>query len=331
MTSPPELPQVYRASTGPGSNPWLFVAGGAALVAVSVFGFFVSLHSHNGPFQLHFASTLPMMFAVGLFMGAYRLAGSPREVALDAQGIHVRSGNAERLLAWADVAWSDVQTQAFTGRRLLKVYGNDGKVALTLPSSLEPFDALAAAIRQRFTAQPSPRTDAVRWRKTRRNAILFIVIGVFALAGAAWMAWTSYTTRRDDELLRTQAVDGQAVIVRKFLAPDGQTRRVEFRVAGAGDDADLHNIEVDLKFWPLLREGMRMPIKTVPGHPDIARFPGEIKDEFLSPSPTTNLLLAAALFVMGLFFIAGAVLAFKGVDIATDPATGKLRINRLPR
>jgi hypothetical protein len=331
MASPPELPQVYRASSGPGSNPWLFILGGAALVAFAIFGFALSLHAHTNPVQLQFTTTVPTLFAVALFTTAFRLAGAPREVVLDGRGIHGRSGKAERLLPWAAVAWTEVETQGFTGRRLLNVYDNDGKVTLRLPSALEPFDALVATLRQRLTAQPSPRTDAVRWRKSRRNAVFFLAVGLLALAGAAWTAWTSYTIRRAEEMLRTQAVDGQAVIVRKFVAPDGRTRRVEFRVAGAGHDAYLHNIEVDPKFWPLLREGMRVPIKTVSSHPEIARFPGEIRDEFLNPSPKTNLLLAAGLTLLGAFMTAGAVLAFKGIDIATDPATGKLRINRLPR
>lgn len=117
--------------------------------------------------------------------------------------------------------------------------------------------------------------------------------------------------------------------MRKFLAPDGRTHRVEFRVADAGDDAYLHNIEVDARFWPMLREGMLVPVKTVAGHPEIARFPGEVKDDFLNPSSNTDLLLAAAMLVLGAFFVTAAVLAFKGIDIATDPATGKLRVNRL--
>jgi hypothetical protein len=252
-------------------------------------------------------------------------------VALDAGGIHVWSGGAARLLPWGDVAWSDVETQGFTGGRLLKVYDNNGKVVLALPSSIEPFDALVASLRQRLTAQPSPRTDSVRWRKTRRNGLLFSLIGLLALVGSAWMGWTSYADRRAEELLRTQAVGGQAVIVRKFIAPDGQTRRVEFRVAGSGDNGPLHNIEVDRNFYPMLREGMRVPIKTVAGHPEIARFPGEIKDDFLDPSPAKGLLLSVAVGALGVFFIAGAVLAFRGIDIATDPATGRLKVNRLPR
>jgi len=81
----------------------------------------------------------------------------------------------------------------------------------------------------------------------------------------------------------------------------------------------------------MLREGMRVPIKTVPGHPEIARFPGEIRDEFLNPSPGKSLLLSAAIGVLGVFFVVGAVLAFRGIDIATDRATGRLKVNRLTR
>lgn len=73
-------------------------------------------------------------------------------------------------------------------------------------------------------------------------------------------------------------------------------------------------------------------MKTVPGHPDIAqlRF-GEIKDDFLNPSPMMNGLLSLGLLAMATLFLAGAILGFKGIDIATDPVTGKLKINRLPK
>jgi hypothetical protein len=72
-------------------------------------------------------------------------------------------------------------------------------------------------------------------------------------------------------------------------------------------------------------------VVTVPGHPEIARLSaGEVKDAFLNPSPATNLLLGLGLLVMAALFLAGAILGFKGMDIATDPTTGKLRIERLP-
>jgi hypothetical protein len=68
------------------------------------------------------------------------------------------------------------------------------------------------------------------------------------------------------------------------------------------------------------------------GHPEIARLSaGEIEDEMSGDSPTLNLVLSIALFVMGGLFLAGAILGFKGIEIATDPQTKKLKIERLPR
>jgi hypothetical protein len=155
---------------------------------------------------------------------------------------------------------------------------------------------------------------------------------VLPLAGATWTAWMAYDTHRAEQLMRTQGVGGEAVVVRKFIAPDGRTRRVEFRVADAPENAHLHNVEIDPQFWALLQAGARLPVKTVPGHPEIAhlRF-GEIKDDFLNPSPMMNGLLSLGLLVMAILFLIGAILGFKGIDIATDPVTGKLKINRLPK
>jgi hypothetical protein len=225
-----------------------------------------------------------------------------------------------------------------SNRKLLVVYGNDGKVLLKLPGSLEGFDSLGAAVKARLAEYPSPHAPAVRWRKARRTAIALLVGTVFTLAGSAWTAWMAYDTHRARELMRTQGVDREAVVVRKFVAPDGRTHRIEYRVAGAGaetgagKDAPLHNVEVDPIVWAMLQTGGRVPVKTVPGHPEIARLSaGEIEDEMGSDSPTLNLVLSIALFVMGGVFLVGAILGFKGIEIATDPQTKKLKIERLPR
>jgi hypothetical protein len=55
-------------------------------------------------------------------------------------------------------------TQAVTNRKVLAIYGNDGKVILKLPSNMERFDALVSAVTQRLTDHPSPHAAAVRWR-----------------------------------------------------------------------------------------------------------------------------------------------------------------------
>jgi hypothetical protein len=84
--------------------------------------------------------------------------------------------------------------------------------------------------------------------------------------------------------------------------------------------------------WAFFKTGARVPVKTVPGHPEIARLKvGEVRDDSFEPSPMMNGLLSLALLVMSGLFVAGAVLGFKGIDISTDPVTGKLKLERLPR
>lgn len=331
MTDTPQLPRVYRATSGLMSNPWIYFAGGLALVAVALFGFIVSLRGPTDPLQLHLRSTLPMIFAVGLFMTGWRLACSPREVIFGAEGLQVGSGRSNRRFSWDQIAWADEQTQAMTNRKLLAVYGNDGKALVKLPSNFERFEELVAAIKQRLTDHPSPHAGAVRWRRSRRQGKALLVGSVLAAAGAVFMAWMTYDQHRTEHLLRTRAVDGEGLVVRKFIAPDGRTHRIEYRVAGAGEDAKLHNVEIDPLLWTVLQDGARVPITTVPDHPEIARLRvGEIKDEFLNPPQMLNVLLCIAMIVMAILFLVGAIMGFKGIDIGTDKRTGKLKVERLP-
>lgn len=332
MIAPPKPLQVYRVSPGLTSKPWVFFAGGIGLLVVALGGFVLALLTRTNPLSLHLTTTLPTIIAVGLFMTGYRFARSPREVAFSQEGLRVCFGKSDKLLSWNEIAWGDVQTQAITNRKLMAMYGTDGKVLLKLPSNLEGFDALVAAIKQHLSDHPSPHASAVRWRKSRRTATALLVGAVIALAGATWTAWMAYDTQRAEQLMRTRGVDGEGIVIRKFIAPDGRTHRIEYRVAGAGEAAELHNVEIDNALWAILDTGAHVPVRTVPGHPEIAQLQvGEIEDEFLNPSPKLNVLLSVGLFLMAVLFLVGAILGFKGIDIATDPTTGKLKIDRLPK
>lgn len=250
-----EQPQVYTVSPGLASKARLFFAGAIALFLVALGGFFISLQTRTSQMQLHLRTTLPAIVAAGLVATGYRLARSPREVAFNDRGLSARFRKAEKMLSWDDIAWADVQPQAITGRRVLTIYGTRGEVLLRLPANLDRFDELVAAVRRRLADHPSPRAGAVRWRRSRRNAVGFLVGALLATAGAAWMAWEAYD----------------------------------------------------------------------------APHAAEVRDEALSPSPTSSLLLSLGLLALAGLFLVGAVLGFKGIDIATDPATGKLKVNRIPR
>jgi len=330
--SAPTVSRVYTVSPGLTSKPWIFFAGAIALVALAACGFLLALRVRTGPLQLHLTTTLPMIFAVGLFLTGYRFARAPKQVVVGDDGLRIQTSKSENQLSWSDIAWADVQSQAMTNRKLLAIYGNNGKVLLKLPSNLNPFEELAATIKARLTDQPSPHANAVRWRKARRTATALLVGTVMALAGSVWMTWLAYDQRQTEQLMQTHGIDAEGIVVRKFVAPDGRTHRIEYRVAGAGEKAMLHNVEIDKQLWTMLQAGARLPVKTVSGHPEIAKLrAGEIQDDSLNPSMTLQVVLSVGLFLMAMLFLVGAILGFKGIDIATDPATGKLRISRQPR
>jgi hypothetical protein len=72
MIPSPDPPRVYRLSAALTSRAWVFFAGGAGLVLVALFGFFLAIHARSTPLHLHLATTLPMIgvMAVLFFVGA---------------------------------------------------------------------------------------------------------------------------------------------------------------------------------------------------------------------------------------------------------------------
>src|SRR5258706_1064753 len=252
----PDDPQIYRLSTGLTSKAWVFFLGGVAMVGVAALGFTVALRSHTSPLQMHLSTTAPTIVAVGLFATGYHFARSQREVAFGQEGLHVRYRGSEKLLSWDEIAWAQTQ-QSISNRKIFAIYGNGGKVVLKLPSNLEGFDELVAIVKQRLSDQPSPHASAVRWRKSRRTATALLVGAILAIGGSVGLAWMAYDAHQAKELMRTQGVDGEGIIARKFIAPDGRTHRIEYRVAGAGDNAKLHNVEIDTMYWTILPAGGR--------------------------------------------------------------------------
>jgi hypothetical protein len=325
-----ESGRVHASSSNFLNNPWPYFILGTLAVLVAIGGFLLALRVPNGMMTVHALSTVPMIGAVALLANGIRLLRSPREVVFGIPGLAVRSHRGDKLYAWDQIAWADTEQQLFSSGKALMIYGNDGKVLTKLPAGLERFDDLVSKVKARLTEQPSPHASAVRWRKSRRQAKLFLVMTILALAMSVFLAWVSYDEHRSRTLMRTQGVEGEGVVVRKFIAPDGRTNRIEFRVADAGENAKLHNVEIGRGLWNDLKTGERLPIKTVPGHPEIAKLQsGEVPSE-VEPAPAMTALLAAAMFAGFVFFLVGAVLGFKGINIGFDPAKAKFKIERLP-
>jgi hypothetical protein len=306
----------------------LFFAGGIVLVILGIGGFFATLIGKSGMVQLHLSCTLPMIMAFGCFSAAYAIARAPRSVAVDQSGITVASSKSSRQLPWDKIAWAETATQAMTNRKLLKIYGNDGKTLTTLSPDLMGFEQLTQLVIGHLKEYPSPHMLNVRWRKAKRRGAGLIAGGIFACALASAVAWIAWDEHHSAALLQSNPVTGEGIVERKFIAPDGSTHRIEYRVA-SGSRSDTHNVQVEIPLWETLKTGDRLPIKTVPDHPEISQLvSGEVKDDFRPPANLTP-ALATIVFLMGIFFFIGGIMSRRGIDLKFDSKTRKFRIERI--
>lgn len=329
----PETPVTFTSTSKAATTTTLLLFGGILFAAIAVIGFGLALVARSaGLLQLHLSSTLPAILSVGMFTAAYQFAKAPWQVVVSQVGLELYSSKGVKTLGWEQITMSKVESQPYTGKRMLALYGINGRMIARLSSGLDNFDGLSQLIEQRLRLFPPLTADAAKWKKAKRNAVVALIAAVVVFAGVIGLSWMTYTTHRDNQLLQDTGVDAEGNIVRLFVAPDGRTHRVEFRVANAGDDAYLHNVEIRAEVWQLLQGAARVPIRTVPGHPDIARLTfGQVDDSVSNPSPALNVFLAIALLALGIFFLVASILAFKGIDISIDPVTKKWKVERLTR
>jgi hypothetical protein len=117
------------------------------------------------------------------------------------------------------------------------------------------------------------------------------------------------------------------VIVRKFTAPDGRTRRIEYRVDAPA--APLANVEVAPLIWTLLQERQRIAVTAVPGRPDISRLIAGQIDDSMQGDPRLMLLLSAAMAVMSIVFFIVGILSLRGLEVKWDSQRHRPRLDRV--
>jgi hypothetical protein len=320
--------QVFNSISNRRLRAFISIAAGIALVLVAVAGFFFALRSKNSNFiAYHALTTFPMIIAVGLFASAYPALRSATRVIVGEHDLTVFRGPSE-LGRWPWTQIALASTAQSTGhKQILKLYGDTGKLLVTLTEDLEAFPAMVDQIKRRMAQNPSPQRTSVAHRTGRRRGIFLILGGLAFLALAAANAWLAFSDRQSAHLLKTQGQPTQAIIIRKFTAPDGHTRRVEYRIDAPS--APLENVEINPALWQLLQEQQRVPAVAVPGRPDISRLTiGQIDDR-MNADPNLMLFLSAGITLMSLFAIAAGLLNYRGLDLKWDKSRHRPRLARI--
>jgi hypothetical protein len=316
MNESPLPYQVFESISNRRLRAYISIAAGLLLVAVAVGAFVFSLRTSPNLIAFHAMTTMPMILAVALFASAYPALRSATRVIVGEQELTVFRGPSELgRWPWEQIALAST-AQSAGHKRILKLYGQDGKRLITLSDDLEAFDAMVHQIKLRMTRQPSPQRSSVAQRKGRRNGILLMIGGILFLALAAANAWMAFHDRESRDLLKTRGQPAQAVVVRKFTAPNGHTRRIEYRVDAPG--APLENVEVEPSRWFTIQEHQVIPVITVPERPDISRLYAGQVDDHMQADPNMMLGVSAGIAIMAIIAILAGGLNLKGWDLKWD-------------
>jgi hypothetical protein len=321
--------QVFRPKRAAGNNPALWMAGGIAMLGLAVVGFVAALYSRVDLMTLQMMTTLPALIGIGGIAGARSMAGTPSEVGVGPAGMRVVNREGEKRYGWDSVGWCKVDATPMNSRKMLTVFDTAGKPLLRIADTLNGFDALVEAVKANIAAKPDSTAAKIQTTKAKRQAVFMGLGGIAFLAVSIAVAMMTSQEIRADRLLKTSAVQGTARIERRFLAPNGVTPRLEYRVTTDDGNSGTRNAEVERAYWDSL-EGVRsVPVVYVPGEPSVSRLlAGEVDEKDSFKNPIIGYGLPAVVGALSLGFLVGAVLSWRGWDIDLDSKTGKLSIKR---
>jgi hypothetical protein len=314
-------------SAGTKASWWL--AGGLVSLGLAVFGATVAMIGRVDQLSLTMMATVPAVIGVGALTVAWSLAKSPLQVAVGPRGLSIEGRSGRQHYTWDRIGWATVGTVSMTNRRQLVVYDTAGKTIATLSEAFDDFDTMADLVREHIAAKGDDTSERIRSGKAVRSALLCGTVGLLMLGGSGAMAWKTHRDQIAAQRLEEEAVPGEAEIVRRFLAPNGVTPRIEYRITTPDGRTATRNAEAFRSEWDRLAGAKTVAVVYVPDDPAISRLAaGEPKERDVTSRPAVAYGVCVLGGVISLFLVAAGVLQWYGWDIDLDSKTGKLSIKR---
>jgi hypothetical protein len=324
-------PSVFIRKVGLASRPGAWMTAGFGLVLVAIAGMALAIMANIGTLGLQSMTTLPILFAIGSFLNARSLRRTPSRVVVSAAGLQLESGAGTRRIAWDESAWVAEQPVLFSSRKQLVLLDASGSAIDRILADLENYPVLEAIVRGRIGTRQDNAASTVRRARLRKQGWLLCLVSPLMILLAAENARMALRERADQRDLASIGVVTEGRILRRFIAPNGRTRRLEFEVTDASGLTARRNVEVDDATYEALAEIESVPVIAVPGRPRASHLlVGEIVRSDPGAEPAMMLVLSAflALFMSGLF--AAGIAAFLGYEVDWNKTTRKLSIQRVP-
>ncbi|WP_337177123.1 hypothetical protein [Paludisphaera sp.] len=321
----PAVDEVFENPGPGGGSARYFFLGGLALVAIAIASFLLAISVPSGQLSLHATTTLPLIVATGLFARAFALRGLPDRIVVGPDGMEIETRRGARKHPWSEIGSAARVNVLNSQKTCLRVTDTDGKAIVRVDESFPDYERLAALVESYVDAKPDDTSARIMARKARRMALFTFAAGCFLALAAVFIALDTRERQRADGLLAAKGVPGEAEIVRRFTAPNGVTKRIEYRVAGSG----VKNVEVHPAIWDLLEGAETIVVVYVPDEPDISRLDfGEVRDGDFTKSPRGGYLLAALGGLMALFMLGYSPIAWMGYDLAFDDKRRTWKVTR---
>jgi hypothetical protein len=309
---PAEIPddqQVFTRPESAGSSAFVWLLAGLGACGIAVLGFVASLlKKKEDTFALHFTTTVPLLGAIAAFTRALSLASTPREVVVDPDGLTIFWRQMRQDFEWAQIGWSKVVTLPMGGHRRLVLFDPRGKTIAKIDEGIGSFDRLTDYVQKKINASGAPAGDRIRTSKNRRSAVFTgLAFGFFFLLSVLLAVMTRYA-QLEAAALQERGVQGDATIVRRFLAPNGVTPRLEYRVDTADVRSGERNAAMFRRQWDALAGQATVPVVYDPDNPANSRLlDGEDREGDIADQATSTYLLCAG---VGVFCLGGLVYAF---------------------
>ncbi len=329
--APPQLPAapaetVFRMDAGTYRKArWWRVGGGLGL-ACTALGFGLSLTIPMDQFARTAVTVVPMLFAMQAFITARNMTRGPRQVTVGPGGLRLVMEKGEQTYAWSQIGWAGKTNVAMTKRWRLRLYDDAGRPLAEVGDAVLGFEELVRLVAAHIAAKTDGSADRIRRSKARRQGVFLVVAGPLFIALGILNATSTANEGRKIGRLREAGVAGVAQIEDRKLAPNGVTPRLIYRITTPDGRTATRNLEIARPLWDHLADAKEIPVIYVPDEPDISRLlVGEIEKR---ESPGVGYLLSFFVSAMGLLFVVGGVLSFRGWDIRFDEKTRRFSMNR---
>jgi hypothetical protein len=251
-------------------------------------------------------------------------------VTVGPEGLTIETRRGTRRVGWGEVGSATVERSGTSHRRRLNITDPRGKSIARLDESFSRFDVMTSLITNHVEARGDDTAQRILRKRARRQATAAIGLGLFMAFACGFMFWITYQKQLADRLLAERGQPGEAQIVRRFVAPNGVTKRIEYRVVDPSGRSATANVEVDPAYWDSLEGAKSVPVIVVPGEPSMSRLEegGVLRDDEFTKTPAGGYFLGVLGGLLALFLMGAGVLAWNGWDLAQDTQTKAWTLKR---